>query len=380
MGTMNQYRGEMVDVSQIGWGRYKAHEGPYFRGTIRFSLGRTYSDSERTMAVVTAAEGGCYDAVNMYDRCILSSGLCQACEAGNYFTSDLLGAVYRAAPAALDPVMEAAAGMGASFRLNGKGRYRFFFEDPRGEIDRTEEQRQLFLGESSGEIGSWDDGSKALAKSWAAAVATTLSHPDSRFPQVEFWAPRLRSFLTKPAQEYMFGEYPIQAGGGDWSGAAKAAMVSYAINLPSVASDHVMRFARATRLKKGSPDWVRDLLRKVTFDPGVTIWPDRYAAIRPVLEKLYGVDLPDMSQDLEDFVARSEEDGRSSGILAELDTTVKVQGALVKAGYDIGPSGADGRMGPKTRGAVMEFQRSVGLPDTGVMDMATATALFHVAM
>ena len=50
-----------------------------------------------------------------------------------------------------------------------------------------------------------------------------------------------------------------------------------------------------------------------------------------------------------------------------------VQRALDERGYD--PGEVDGLTGRRTRGAIREFQRSVGLPDTGQVDDATLAAL-----
>ena len=50
-----------------------------------------------------------------------------------------------------------------------------------------------------------------------------------------------------------------------------------------------------------------------------------------------------------------------------------VQRALTERGYN--PGTIDGAMGWRTRGALREFQRSAGIPDTGQIDDATRTAL-----
>ena len=50
-----------------------------------------------------------------------------------------------------------------------------------------------------------------------------------------------------------------------------------------------------------------------------------------------------------------------------------IQRTLVERGYD--PGAIDGAMGWRTRGALREFQRSVGLPATGRTDDATLAAL-----
>ncbi len=50
-----------------------------------------------------------------------------------------------------------------------------------------------------------------------------------------------------------------------------------------------------------------------------------------------------------------------------------VQEALKAKGFD--PGGVDGSMGPKTRRAIMDFQKKEGLPGTGTLDAATLAKL-----
>lgn len=57
----------------------------------------------------------------------------------------------------------------------------------------------------------------------------------------------------------------------------------------------------------------------------------------------------------------------------QLGTTRGVQGALLELGYDVGP--VDGVMGPRTRAAVMAYQRAVGLVADGVVGRMTRAAL-----
>lgn len=53
--------------------------------------------------------------------------------------------------------------------------------------------------------------------------------------------------------------------------------------------------------------------------------------------------------------------------------TIDVQRRLVALGYDPGP--VDGKMGPKTRDAIRQFQRMHGLMATGIVGPKTADAL-----
>lgn len=57
-----------------------------------------------------------------------------------------------------------------------------------------------------------------------------------------------------------------------------------------------------------------------------------------------------------------------------MDTTA-IQRALIALGYDLGPSGADGVAGPKTRLAVTIFQRGRGLAADGIAGPLTIKAL-----
>ena len=53
----------------------------------------------------------------------------------------------------------------------------------------------------------------------------------------------------------------------------------------------------------------------------------------------------------------------------------KAQTLLLKAGFDVGPDGADGYFGDNTLKAVKDFQRKKGLKVTGQIDPATWNAL-----
>jgi len=65
---------------------------------------------------------------------------------------------------------------------------------------------------------------------------------------------------------------------------------------------------------------------------------------------------------------RSKTDGRVS-----MSDTRAVQGALKTQGFDPGP--VDGRMGPRTRAALTDYQRKNDLPTTGMLDDATMSKL-----
>jgi peptidoglycan hydrolase-like protein with peptidoglycan-binding domain len=65
---------------------------------------------------------------------------------------------------------------------------------------------------------------------------------------------------------------------------------------------------------------------------------------------------------------RSKTDGRVS-----MNDTRAAQEALKTQGFDPGP--ADGRMGPRTRAALTDYQRKNDLPTSGMLDDATMSKL-----
>ena len=83
----------MIKEEDIDWGDYKTFEGPFFKGTLRYSLPPIPNEDDRRLRVLTATEGGAYDAINMYDRCVVSVGLIQWCEGRYHLVSKLLGAI-----------------------------------------------------------------------------------------------------------------------------------------------------------------------------------------------------------------------------------------------------------------------------------------------
>jgi hypothetical protein len=328
------------------------------------------------MAVLTATEGGHFDAVNMYDRCVMTAGLIQWCDGGQFSVCDLLGQILEASSEAMIPMFAHIHSIGVEFKKNSRDRYRFFFSDERGEVDRIQEQKQLYLLKSSGEIGTWDDASKSRALDWACAMANTLQHPVAIAAQVQYTVPRLKWFVTPDAMPHIYGEWP--AGCEQIMHMTQAAYSSFAGNLPATAAKMLLQHVATTTTKKGTLEWTLGLFQKLTFGPNITIYPGRYNRIRPVLEKLYGINLPDMADDLKTQTA-----GNVSNVPnypeSAFDTVQEIQAALIKLKYDLGPSGADGKFGNKTKAAVMAFQRSVGLDPTGIVDPMTKTALYSVS-
>lgn len=341
----------MITPEQIGWASYQTYEGPFFRGTARFQLPLRPNRDDRIMAVITATEGGTWNAINMYDSCICTAGLIQFCERF-HLVSKLLGAIAEHSPKTLS-----LDGPGKhTFARDSRGRWRFSTED--GVIDTPQEQREFFL-RCDGHKGSWTDEARAHAKQWAVALSETLAQPEAIAVQKRFTAAKLFSFVLPRAKAVIDAAPETPAGQ-----AFVAAYLSFAANNPTWADRHLHIAMGASKAERYSEAWLADVLRQLTFGPTVTIYPHRYNAIRPVLERLYGVDLPDVSDDLQNRMPAEE-----------------VQAILVLLGYELGASGPggdgiDGIYGRKTKAAVTDFQRRHGIDADGwVDDYATVKAL-----
>ena len=322
-------------MANAGWGKYDRFEGPFSRG--RWALEDVVpSDGaqRRTLAVVAATEGAAYDAVNMYDRMIFSVGLIQFADAAPVFNAcAVFQAVARRAPAALAPLLAHIAQRGYTFDVR-TGR----FVDKAGQlVNSVEAQRKLYLGGVSGELGSWTDtAAQTWALAWPSAVSAVFNAPEARAAQLDFAAGCVGNFVAGPARTFFQAPPPGVAPG--LFGAVRAVFVSYAANIPAVAS---RQFSSVDHSDAWSSAWVERLLRSLAFGTGIAIYGDRYAKVRPVAERLFGAELPRLGID---------------------PSVAEVQSTLTAAGFDAGK--ADGLWGPKSQAALTSFASSRGVPAT----------------
>jgi len=345
----------MVQVSDIKWGSYKNYEGPFYPGKHKFALPTTPIDAGKArgkdmLQVITATEGGAYDAFNGYDRCGWSSGLIQFCEAGYYLVSDMLGEVYKELPEALNPLREQLRNNRVTFHANEKNRYRFFFDDS-DEIDTKTEQNRLFYLGGDGTKGTWTGGAIENARRWAAAISSVWESQEARDIQEGYTLKKLRGYVIGDAKKYI-DEVPAN----DLGNAIEAAYLSFAINNPTRARNGLKKVTLSTGNAFGvySMRFFIELLRELTFGPNIVIYPDRYDAIAPAIINTYGIDVPTDSKALASHKESSWEEGYTAISVSEL------QRALLNLHYDIGSRGLDGIFGPKTKEALMDFERMSG--------------------
>ncbi len=289
----------MVAVDKISWGKYGGYEGPYFPGSIPYALLDGATEGEKRLRVVTSTEGGSYDAINMYDKCIVSVGLIQWCEGIYFLTSRMLHHVVQETNAkvvldALDPALDFC---GAEFKPNANKQWRFFFKDDRGEVNTPAKQQQLFLG-CDGKEGSWTPAAKVRAKLWASCFSEIWKDQAARRAQASYTAKRLTTFVSKEATKILFDGTSDEG----MPGALRAAYLSFAANNTVRASDQLLLAVAKLKSKKWSSDWCIGVLQQLTFGPDIKIYPKRYEDIRPVLEGLWMVTLPKTAADLKAWV------------------------------------------------------------------------------
>ena len=165
-----------------------------------------------------------------------------------------------------------------------------------------------------------------------------------------------------------------------------AAYLSFAVNNPTRANKHLGIGMKSFDGAAWTKDWLIHVLKELTFGPRIAIYPHRYDAIRKPLERYYGLDLPDFASELKTWLADMGMEPTSREDVLDEDpqdreptfTTVKeIQGLLISMGYDLGPSGADGKMGDMTKDAVIVFQGTHELEPDGIVGPATRKALLE---
>lgn len=357
-----------VTASQIKWGSYSVYEGPYFPGIIPYQMPENPDFEDKLLRTITATEGGTFDAVNMYDSCILSVGVIQLCEKAPLFkVSNMLGQCAQTESAFIKELLSHLP-FPADFRKNARNQWRLVFLDGRGEVDSPERMRLMYLGGASGQKGGYTDQQKQHAREVASVFASLWDSPGMRKAQIDHVKPTLVTYVLSRSRTILF-QNPDRDG---YAGALKAAVVSYAANSPVVADKTFFEAAQSPAWRTASDaDKFTLAMRSIVFGSKVSIWPGRYKKIQPVLEQIFNVDLPT----LDELAGPNDSPDLADD---DLNTVVGIQKFLLDRGYDLGPRGADGVIGPKTREAIVTFQCSRGLTPDGVVGPLTKAAMLEV--
>jgi hypothetical protein len=349
----------MAKIEDIRWGKYSSFEGPLYVAGARYQVPAQPTFEDKILATIAATEGGSWSAVNMYDVCRLTVGLIQCCEGSQYWASGLLG---RLPPMDLVPLHDILQSVEVRIRSTAPNTYRFV-HDRLGIVDSEPEQCRLFFAGCSGRKGEWNEAGKLWARQFCLAVARCLESESAIAAQRSYIVPKLMGFAAGELRNFILTR-PDTAIGGAFACAA----LSFAANNPRRAKEAFTAHLSTCKADPWTMDWLVDALDMFTFLSGVTIYPHRYDAIRPVLERLFDLDLPDKSDQLHGLLSASE-----------------IQHILVHAlHYDLGPGGPNGdgvdnRWGSKSKAALLDFERRNNLPSQdGMPDRTTNAALKRV--
>ena len=294
--------GNIVTPDQVGWGSYGTFEGPLYRGQYSYTIPSSPTFEDKVMSVIASTEGK-LDGVNMYDRCVVSVGLIQWCDAQYFLTTKLLGHVAEKLnpTVVIVPLMTALSNSNAAFKKFPDDGWRFQFLDERGKVKDINMQRELYF-KGTGLKNSWSDTSKKHAKIWCAGLANIWNNPDARRVQIEYTKTRLMGFVTPSVKKDFFDVGPT-SDFGPWPEVARAAYVSFAANIPLVASRMYSTFTASTKEEKWTEGWTIGLMNALTWGPEIKIYPGRYDRIRPEIEKNWNVEVPKNAQALKAYVS-----------------------------------------------------------------------------
>jgi hypothetical protein len=347
----------------LRWGSYLKFEGPYSHGTQPYVCPDDPSMTDKILSTITATEGGNWNALNMYDSCILTMGLIQWCDAAYFAVTDMLSACFQHDPSLLDPLQPAMTKSGALFVPTDKG-YRFKLGSSL--VITRSKQIELYFRGASGEKGGWSKVASDHARLWGACVANVFDNPVAIEVQKDWTVNRLDVFVLPFAKSII-----QQAPHTNLGDAFRCAYYSFAANNPSWANSNLSAaIANSSNVMYSLP-WFEDVLKQLTFGSGCAIYPNRYNKIRPVLERFFSIDLPDFATDLQQWNGR---------LKYPLCSVSEVQSALVQLGFNLGKSGpnhdgVDGVDGKKTHRATYDFQGCWNIDQTGLVDQATHLAL-----
>lgn len=346
----------MIASSDIRFLGYKNWRGPFWKGSALFKLPEKPSELDIIMDVISHTEGRYYDSYNGYDSCRMTISPIQVCERGQYTGSDLLGYLMgvRGDRDLIKPIDDFGKEHGFIFTQDAKKRWRFHFLDERGSVDRDSELSQLVWRNSDGQKDSWTYEDREYAKGFAAAVINVMADPRGHRAQRDWLAKRVKLYAFKHAAT-LVKEAPDTPVGK----ALVAGLLSFCINNPSWAAKHCQIADESWKGARWTEDWLVHVMKQCTFGPRVAIYPHRWDAIRPSMEKHFGIDLPDFAADLEKWEV---------GIVSERPalkqslSTKEAQWILRHVlFFDLGASGEDGDgvdgvYGKKTKGAVEAVQ------------------------
>ena len=283
---------------KISWGKYTNYEGPYHIGENKFILPEKHDLSDRILYTISATEGN-FDSVNMYDKCIVSIGMIQWCEA-NYCGSTSLISEFslRYGREIFDTSFKEIIdflGYNPLKLINTK----YWFVDQTGNIiDKVDEQKKYFLG-CDGTIGSWNDTAKNKANIWLRSFATFLKNKKVIEFQVEYTKRKINElYFHRDVKNILNSVIRDSKEKVEIYESAMIAYISFAANHPKFAKENFILAHEKNKDKIFTREWLLAIIRQMTFKNQIKIYSHRYEKIIKVLNSLYNINMPKSADEL----------------------------------------------------------------------------------
>jgi hypothetical protein len=268
------------------WGKYKEFEGPYYPGNIDYKLPENHDVWDRVLASVAATEGK-MNSINMYDSCIVSAGIIQWCEKNFLGVTNLIDAFMKSnetkhTPILNDAFKEIKSFVGfMPFKKQSNGSWRFV-DKSNNIIDKEDEQRNFFLG-CDGKKGSWNQRTFDLSKTWARCLAKFMSAQEMTEFQSNYTKEKIKTIYYHRDVRSIIEQISDQT----IKELALCFYISFSANHPKFAKDNFISADARMLTKRGSKEWLLEVIKEMTFKNNIEIYPKRFEKVSMVLNKLY---------------------------------------------------------------------------------------------
>ena len=281
----------MITLSQVKWTNYRNFEGPVFVGNMPVPGASLDSPFHaKVLAITAAAEGGGFNATQMWDSGLLSVGAIQFIDAGTFNVCNMLGEVADKCGLhlLLEKLKPALDMCNAMFFKTPEGKWRFSHNGVT--VNSAAAQKMLYFGDVAGNTkGTFNDAKRLRAKTWVVCMANVWDIPGATDVQMEFTLRNLKSgFVWGTLRSELFSEGVSEDG---YVGATKAMLLAYAVNAPAVVVK-MYDAARNNGKQKFSPEWCLEVLRHVVVNGNIDVWKSRWGAKLPYIEAAFGVKFP----------------------------------------------------------------------------------------
>ena len=277
------------------WGKYGQFEGPFYMGTLKVpEASQNDNFVKKILTITTSAEGGAFDAINMYDSGLLSVGAIQFIDAGQFHVANMFGRIadvnYDALISKLKPALDICK---CSFQKQPDGQWRFVFDNGKPVVT-TVQQKILYFGDANGNLsGTFSKDKIDRSKTWTSVAADVWTIPGAIDAQLAYTFERIvKDFTWGSLRKELFVDNLDETG---LIGLTKAFLVGFAINSPAAVMGRYEK-ARNNKYEKYSDDWCFQVLKDVVVGAGIGIWKARWNSKIKFTQKCFGLSMPTFEQ------------------------------------------------------------------------------------